>query len=136
MIQAHANAVLALLDADDAPPALVVLDGAVPDNVSPPYVLVYFGDSSPEGADGHSLTGTSDRFVMRIVAHCVGGNQIAARAVAQRVRAALLDVTPTVAGRQCFPIRHEDGQPTQRDESTGVLVMDKVDVYRLESLPA
>ena len=68
--------------------------------------------------------------------HCAGGNQIAARAVAQRVRAALLDVTPTVTGRKCWPIRREAGQLVDRDESTGLLVMDGVSVYRLESVPA
>lgn len=135
MIDEHAAAVLALLDADNAFPPLVVLDGKVPNGTVPPYVLVYFADNDPELADSTPLTGRSDRYVVRAYCHSVGDNGQAARMVADRVRAALLDVVPTVAGRQCFPIRREDGQPPQRDESTGTLVMDKVDVYRLESLP-
>lgn len=135
MIDEHAAAVLALLDADNASPALVVLDGKVPTGVAPPYVLVYVADNDPEQAESQSLTGRSERYVVRAYCHSVGSNGQAARMVADRVRAALLDVVPTVAGRSCFPIRREDGQPPQRDESTGTLVMDRVDVYRLESLP-
>ena len=133
MIQAHADAILALLRAD---PDLTVHDGHVPDGSEPPYVLVYVADADPEQSNSHSLTAESTRHVTWAYCHCVGANQIAARAVAQRVRAALLDVTPTIPGRACWPIRREDGQPAQRDESTGVVVVDLVDVYRLESVPA
>ncbi|MFG3710129.1 DUF3168 domain-containing protein [Micromonospora sp. NPDC047730] len=136
MIIAHAKAILALADADNDPPALVVLDGKVPDGVVPPYVLFYFADSDPSQADGSSLANESARYVVRAIAHCVGGNATAARAVAQRVRARLLDAVPTVAGRQCFPIRREEGREAERDEAPGSLVVDKVDVYRLETLPA
>jgi hypothetical protein len=58
-----------------------------------------------------------------------------ALAVAGRSRAALLGVTPTIAGRGCYPIVHDDSQPPQRDESTGVLVFDQIDTYTLRSLP-
>lgn len=135
MIQEHAAAVLSLLAAAPLAPALVVHDGAVPDGVGPPYVLVYFADTDPELSGSRPLTGQSRRYVLRVYAHCVGGNQDAARKVSDRVRAALLDVAPTVAGRSCFPIRREDGQPPQRNEGTGALTQDKVDVYRLESIP-
>ncbi len=135
MIEAHAQAFLALLAADVGPPPLVVYDGKVPDGATPPYVLVYFADHDPTDVSSTRITGEARRFRQWGYCHCVGGNQTAARIVAQRVRAAVLGVVPTVAGRQCFPIRREEGQPTQRDESTG-LVMDKVDVYRLESIPA
>lgn len=134
MINDHAAAILALLDADNTDPPLVWYDGSVPQGAAPPYVLVYFADNDSRAST--PMTGESKRFVMWAYAHCVGGNQIAARAVAQRVRAALLDVKPTVAGRTCFPIRRDDGQPAQRDQSTGQLVQDKVDVYRLESIPS
>ncbi|MBX6358154.1 MAG: hypothetical protein IRZ05_20185 [Micromonosporaceae bacterium] len=133
MIQAHADAILDLLRAD---PDLNVHDGHVPDGSEPPYVLVYIADSDPEQSNSHSLTAESERHVMWAYCHCVGANQIAARAVAQRVRAALLDVTPTIPGRVCWPIRREEGQPADRDESTGQVVVDLVDVYRLESVPA
>ncbi|MFI2664883.1 tail completion protein gp17 [Micromonospora carbonacea] len=134
MIRAHCDAVLGMLQA--APGSLRVLDGAVPAGTVPPYVLVYFADADPELTDSAPMDGTSERFVLRVYAHSVGGNAAAARALGERVRTALLDQVPTVAGRVCWPIRREEGQLPQRDESTGVLVMDRIDVYRLESVPA
>jgi hypothetical protein len=134
--QLHAQAVLALLDADNTSPALVVLDGKVPTAQLPPYVLVYFSDHDPDDAESRKLPGASTRHVTRAYCHSVGGDQTAARAVAVRVRTALLDVIPTVAGRVCWPIRREEGQPVQRDEQTGAAVWDKVDLYRVESLPS
>ncbi|MEV4767800.1 tail completion protein gp17 [Micromonospora humida] len=133
-VRAHADAVLAILSA--APGNLRVLDGAVPKDVLPPYVLLYFADADPEVADNRPLEGGSQRFVLRVYAHSVGGSSAAARALGERVRTALLDLVPVVTGRECFPIRREDGQPPQREESTGTLVMDRIDVYRLESVPA
>lgn len=144
-VQAHAQAVLDLLVDATGPPPLLVFDGAVPKDPAtgkskpPPYVVVYFAVSTPSGEmaiDSTSLDMDSDRVVLRAYCHSAGGNASAARIVAGRVRTALLDVTPTIAGRTCWPIRHDEGQPAQRDESTGVLVLDQVDVYRLESLPA
>lgn len=133
---AHAAAMLALLAADEGPPPLVVCNGKVPNTVAPPYVLVYFSDTDPEQAESSSLTNRSERHVTWAYAHSVGANAVAAGVVSDRVRAAWLDVTPTVAGRICCPIRREVGQPTDRDETTGTLVQDKVDVYRLESIPS
>lgn len=138
-VQAHADAVLALLNAATGTPALTVLDGSVPQGAALPYVLVYLSDRTPGAADvpdSTPLQGDSDRLVTTIYCHCVGGNAKAARAVAQRVRGALLNVTPAIAGRICWPIRADEDQPPQRDETTGPVVMDLVSMYRLESVPA
>jgi hypothetical protein len=136
MINTHADAIMALLDGDNTAPALVVFKGSVPAATAPPYVCVYFADADPEQPDSRPLDGTPQRFMIRAYVHSVGGNETAALAVAQRVRTALLNVVPNIAGRSCFPIRREEGQPIRRDESTGGLVQDKADVYRLESEPA
>jgi hypothetical protein len=133
MIELHAAAILALLDADNTAPALVVLDGKVPTGQTAPYVLVYFSAVDPE--TGLAFTGTAHRFLLRTYCHSVGGNAKAARMVADRVRTALIDVEPTVTGRKSFKIRREDSQPPQRDESTGTTVMDQIDSYRLETVP-
>lgn len=135
--QEHANAILALLaDALPASPALVVYDGQAPENpanLAPEYVLVYMYTTRP---DGSALTNASDRAVTRAICHCVGGNAIAARAVAGRVASALLDVRPAIAGRVCFPIRDDGTQPPRRDESIpGTVFIDQVSNYRLESVP-
>lgn len=136
--QAHAQVFLDLLDADNTAPALIVLDGVVPTGRTPPYALVYVlvstpGDGMPDGGD---LGMRSRRVNADAYVHCVGGNAAAARAVAGRVDTALLDVTPTITGRVCSPIRQIDAQPPQRDESTGSVVMDLVKVYRFGSVPA
>lgn len=141
-IQAHANAVLGLL----VPPNVTatVLDGAVPKAVPPalpqarPYLLVYMYLMTPDGVqapDKVSLNFDSDVADFWIYCHCVGDDAAAARAVSAQVRVALLSVTPTVAGRICFPIRWREGQPPRRDEETGPLVMDQVDVYGFTSVP-
>jgi hypothetical protein len=132
MIDEHAQAVLDLLDADNAAPALVFYDGKVPTGVIPPYVVVYFEEATP----GFDFVGQSYEFGLRATCHCVGGNARAARMVADRVLAALQDVTPTVAGRACWPIRWDDGAPPTRDEATGSTVMDQIAVYLLRSVPA
>lgn len=135
--QLHADAILALLaSAPPASPALVVYDGEAPKdpaNLAPEYVLVYLYTGR---ANGTALTNVSDRALTRAICHCVGGDAKAARAVAGRVAAALLDVTPAIAGRKCWPIR-DDGTagPPRPDQATGQMVMDQIVNYRLESLP-
>lgn len=133
----HADAMLTLARGTGPGSAMTVLDGANPDNVPPPYVLVYFADTDPEDADSRSMEDAPDgRFVLRGYFHLVGETAEATRALAEKLRARLHGATPTIAGRSCFPIRREDNTPPRRDESTGRLVMDRVDVYRLSSEPA
>ena len=137
--QALANSAIALLQADLGPPALVVCDGVVPNgtSVNAGYVLVYTTISRPSDDPDNSGDGKTRVWVVRWICHCVGGTATTARAVAQRVRTALLDVRPTVTGFSASavgPIRMEgDSQPPQRDETTGVLVMDAVETYRLRA---
>lgn len=129
--QAFVNAGLDLLRADTA---LTVFDGAVPNPYpAPPYVLVYTYISRPSDDPDNSADGQSRVWVARWICHCVGANATAARAVAQRVRTALLDVRPTVAGLSCGLIRWEESQPPGRDETTGSLVMDAVEIYSLRA---
>lgn len=143
-VRLHAAAFLALLDADDANPALVVFDGHVPRASSgqpqrPPYVLVYLSVGAPGAAlePGKSdATFRSQLFRTSAICHSVGVDASAARSVADRVRAAVLDVTPAVAGRSCWPIRWVDGQSARRDETTGMAVIDVIDVYEFDSVPA
>jgi len=148
IIQAHTDAVLTLLRA--APPAppfepLPIYPGEVPDYLADGsggpadlYCLVYMTLTTPYGT---ALTNASDRGVLQIITHSVSGNtktdgsSTSAQIVAQRVRAALLDVVPVVTGRACFPIRQELGPPVQRDEKAGPKVYDQVDLWRLETVP-
>lgn len=135
----HTRAMLALLEADDVSPALVVCNGEVTDGVVPPYALAYFSLRTPTGLEVPemvSLERTSDVLVVSGYLHSVGYDvPDAALAVAGRVRAALLGVTPVIAGRVCFPIVHADGPPTVRDEQTGRRIFDQIDLYQFTSLP-
>lgn len=145
MIQGHADAILGLLRAD---PQLTVYpaannlpgsaSGIVPDDANPPYVAVHIYVERPlgDGGTGEALDGLTSRARCYVYCHCVGMDEIGARAVAQRVAALLLDVRPAVSGRQAFPIRYESGQPPRNDEATGRLASELTDVYRLETVPA
>lgn len=127
-IQDHVDAGLALLQADED---LTVFDGKVTSAVDH-YVLVYTFRQLPTGLvapDKIRFTGQSRAVDMRLYCHCVGTTAAAARAIQGRVQQLLLDVTPTIAGRTCFPIRWIEGQQTQRDEQTLRAAFDEVDVY-------
>jgi hypothetical protein len=145
-IQDHCAAFLTLVaSAPGGPPSLKVFDGSVTADAlfgggvfsaDPPYVLVYFSIETPDGLtvpEWLSLTLTSVVINARAIVHCVGvepEGAKAARAVAGRVRAAVLDQTLTVAGYSCNPVRWIEGQPPQRNEEVpGTAVFDVVDVY-------
>lgn len=134
-IQDHASAYLDRLRGD---PELTVYDGAVPKGAVPPYLLVYLTFSTPDAEmspDKVPLTFDSNVGEARAYCHCVGANGVAARAVGQRVLTRLQNWRPVIGGRDCSPVRWQEGQPAQRDETTGVLVMDQVDVYGFTSVP-
>jgi len=133
-LQDHADAMLALLYAD---PDLTVYppEGGgpttVPAGTEPPYVSVHFAADRPLGG---RLDHKSTRLRMRAYAHCVGANDIAARAVCDLVANAWLDVKPSVDGRNTYPIRSELSVP-QANEVTGSTTVTITDTYRLESGP-
>lgn len=131
VVSDHAHAILALLTAN---PMLAgrVFHGKVPDPTpTPPYVLVYTHQERLPDAQGNALNGLSREITVRAICHCVGEDADGANAMAYQVSAALLDVRPVIAGRNCGLIRQESSQPPDKDESTGTLVMDAIDTYRL-----
>lgn len=137
IIQAHADAYLGLLRATADLTVYPERDGEdsgqrVPAGAAPPYVVVDVAIETPAGA---SLDGLSDRVVARAYLHCVGETDIGCRAVAQMVRGALLDRRPVIAGRTVGLIRHDGNRPPVPDESTGSLVVEQTDIYRLETYP-
>lgn len=129
----HADAFMALLGTN---PNLTPLRGQVPAGQAPPYVVVYFADDYPADEQANGLAGSSSRYRQWAICHGVGETEDAALIVSDQVAFIVLDATLAVAGRVCWPIRRESGQPVRRDESTGIAVHDKVDVYRIESMPA
>lgn len=132
--EAHAQVALTILAAD-SPGVIPVYPGAAPDNVAPPYVLVYSVVEWP-GADGATLDGLTSACVVRWYTHSIGGTDQQTRSVANRVRQLLKDVHPTITGRSCGFIRQEAALPLVRDETTGQLVQDLAAVYVLTTYPA
>lgn len=136
----HAQAGLAALAANPNlrlaadPTASNVFDGKVPDPTpDPPWVLVYTRVAWPRDGIGTSLTEQQVTVTTTYTCHCVGLTAAAARAVAMQVRSSLLNFRPTIAGRNCSPIKQDDATDPDRDESTGRLVMDAVGVYSYTS---
>lgn len=134
--QALSKVALTLLAADVGPPALQVFDGLVPAGTDPAagYVLVYTTLARPSDDGDNGFDGPTRVWVARWICHCVSTTARGATGVAQRVRTALLDVQPSVPGLSCGYIRMEgETSPPQRDESTGVPVMDAIVTYRLRA---
>jgi hypothetical protein len=130
----HKAVGLALLTAA----GLTVYDGKLPDSatdVAPPYVLVYTFAAWPDADGAQGLDGLSGTCVVTWYCHCVGGNDTAALVVAGRVRAALLDQRPTIAGRSVDMIRHMSSLLPDRDEALRRSVIDHVHVYQLQTRP-
>jgi len=135
--QALANAGLDLLRADTG---LTVYDGVVPNGTLvagqavPPFVVVYTDLTQPaDAASGaNTLEGKSRHRTVAWYCHCVGNDAITARAVAQRVRTALIDVRPTVAGipaESVGQISEVQSDPAGKDESLGFPVFSALRVY-------
>lgn len=130
------DAFLALLAADTS---LTVFDGQVTNaEISaggpvPPYAVVYFRVARPSDDLNNAVDGRSRVVRPTWTVHAVGGNAMASRAVAERVRTQLLDVRPTVAGftGAVGPIRMAEPLPPRPDETTGQQVMDSITEYWL-----
>jgi hypothetical protein len=122
------------LDLLAADTLLKVYDGVVPAGATRPYVLAYTSLSRSSEDPDNAADGLTRVWTVRWILHCVGESAAAARKVAERVRTALLDVQPSVPGLSCGLIRMEgDSSPPERDEFTGVPVLDAVVTYRLRA---
>lgn len=133
----HLNAWKALLAVDAG---LNPYHGVVPDSPADRYALYYFYLETPDGLqapDASNLTGDALAIDSWVYVHSVGPTPESALIESDRVRAVVLNKTPVVAGRSCFPVRRDPGgQPPQRDEDVpGGPVFDQVDVYYWRSLP-
>ena len=130
MIEAHVSAVRNLVD---AVPNVTIYDGTVPNDPAYPYVVLY-ADQGAAFANAYTEVSTFRTF--RVQTTTVAANQPQARALAERVESALLDVRPTVTGRKCAPIRTETAQPVRRADDVDPVVFYAVDIWALSSVPA
>ena len=120
------------LDALQAAGGLRVFDGPVPAKTAPPYLVVYCTTDVPEET---TLEDVADRIESTAIVHLVGSSGAACRILSGRAWEALVGVRPAVPNRDCSRIRRIDSRPPSTDESTGLVVMDQVDVFQFVSLP-
>ena len=104
----------------------------VPVGATPPYVSAHF---VTQNINGGRLDGKSSRTRTRAYAHCVGANDIAARAMLDAVSAAWLDVRPVIAGRTCDKIEHEQTREAQPTEPVAQTTVTLTAIYVLETGP-
>lgn len=132
---AHADAGLDLIEAT----GLTVYRGKLPPTVStltPPWVLVYTAVEWPDDDGDHGLDHASSTCITTWYCYCSGTTDTSVLAVTGRVRAALVDVTPTITGRVCSPIGQTASEPARAHEGTGASVLTALSIYELRTRPA
>ncbi len=132
---AHADAVLDLIEAT----GLTVYRGKLPPTVAtltPPWVLVYTAVEWPDEDGDHGLDHASSTCVTSAYCYCAGTTDTSVLAVTGRVRAALVDVVPTITGRVCSPIGQISSEPARPHEGTGSTVLTAMSIYELRTRPA
>lgn len=105
----------------------------VPPGASPPYRSVHFvTEHTPVGG---RMTHKSVITETRAFVHCVGANDLAARAMARRTREAWLDVKLDLPGRAVYPIRHEQTRDATPAEPVAQSTVTITTIYRLKHEP-
>lgn len=126
--QAHADAIKALIGK-----SVRLHDGAVPDGAALPYAVLFIDDGT---AARTRMVPVSDRRNVGFQITSVGIDPDGARSVAERVRAAVLDKRPAVAGRATWPVQQEVSQPLRVDRDVTPHLLYVVDQYAFSSIPA
>ncbi|HEX5996949.1 MAG TPA: hypothetical protein VFY84_17540 [Jiangellales bacterium] len=141
LLEDHASAFLTRI-AFGGSPTLTVYDGKVPDPTpdpeASPYVVVrfvFYTQGAAIAPDKVNLIGSDRPLRAEAYTYAVAGGEAASRVIASAVYARLEGFTPTISGRTCFPIRHEDSAPREGSEVTGSYVGTTAHVYQLTSVP-
>lgn len=128
MSDAHVDAVKALVGN-----AVRLYEGAAPTDAVLPYAVLHM--ASPTAART-SLAATSDRRNASWTVTSVGQDPAGARSVAARVRAAVLDRRPAVAGRSSSTVTQTVGEPLRVDRDVTPHRPYLVDGYSFFTVPA
>lgn len=136
MILEHKQAVLDRLRTDSAL-ANKTFDSEVKSTngaaVLPPYCVVYTNQGQREV---ERLNASQTRANFTFTIHSVGTSAEQAQAVAEKVYTQLLGFKPTIAGRNCWPVRAEMSQSVRMDKDVLPPVFYAVDEFTLSSTPA
>lgn len=136
---AHAKAGLDLLTAAFAAPGIPLYDGKLPASTTTlamPWVMAYTTVEWEYDDPDVSILHESSTVITTWQLQVAAANNTAAMAVLGLIRAALLDVVPTVSGRKCGPIRMVSVQIGRSDEGIGTAVLDPIAIYELKTRPA
>lgn len=126
--QAHIQAVKTLIGS-----TVRLYEGRVPDNPTLPYAVLWADIGT---ATRTTLAAISDRRDVAFQITSVGLDADGCRSVAERVRTALLDQRPTVAGRTSNPIVQTGAQPLRVDRDVTPHRLFLVDLYAFSTVPA
>ena len=126
--KAHADAVKALIGT-----TVRLHEGNRPDGSALPAAVLFIDNGTGLRT---TLATVSDRRDVSFQVTSVGLDPEGVRSVAERVRAALLDQRPAVAGRTTWPIRQEGSEPIRLDRDVTPHVFYAVDLYAFSSVPA
>lgn len=126
---AHIEAVKTLIGS-----AVRLYEGDVPDGAALPYAVLYAGGGV---ATRSRMTPISDRREVTFQVTSVGKDAEGARSVADRVRNAVLDKRPVIAGRSSNQIRQDVvDEPLRVDRDVTPHLLYVVDVYSFATVPA
>jgi hypothetical protein len=107
-------------------------DGQVPDEPEMPYAVLYADNGD---ASRTTLAAVSDRRDHAFHIKSVGLDPTGVRSVSERVRVAVLDQRPAVAGRATSPITQETSQPLRVDRDVTPHRLFTDDLYTFSSVP-
>lgn len=126
--QAHADAVKALIGT-----TVRLHEGQRPADSPLPCAVLFIDNGTGLRT---TLAAVSDRRDVSFQVTSVGLDPEGVRSVAERVRAAVLDKRPAVAGRTSNPVRVDTADPIRLDRDVTPHVFYAVDVYSFFSVPA
>jgi hypothetical protein len=128
--KAHTDAVLALLQADTS---RRTYDAKVPADATMPYRTLFTDDGLDEATN---LEAVPDVLTVLVQVTASGLNRTSTQIAMDKAHAALVGVTPTVAGRKCSPLRQINSRRITEDRDVTPHVLYAVSEYEFYSVPA
>lgn len=126
--QAHVDAVKALIGT-----SVRLFEGERPETSPLPCAVLFMDNGTTARTN---LCAVSDRRDASFQVTSVGQDAAGARSVAERIRTAVLDKRPAVAGRRTWRVVQDAAEPLRVDRDVTPHLLYVVDVYSFSSVPA